>query len=77
MALNWRLAKSLEPAGAKLTGVAMSSIYPLSSMITEKVRAIRFEFYDKTRPPASTMLTFEGLPSLDATFGVEVVAVAQ
>lgn len=71
-----RLAKSLEPTGAKLSDVAMSSIYPLTSFITEKVRAIRFEFYDRARPPASTMLLFEGLPSLDATFAVDVVAVA-
>ena len=39
-----------------------------------KVRAIRFEFYDKSKPPASTLLLFEGLPSLDASFGVDVVA---
>jgi enamine deaminase RidA (YjgF/YER057c/UK114 family) len=70
-----RLAKSMEPTGASLRHVAMSSIYPLSSIMTAKVRALRFEFYDKARPPASTMLLFEGLPSLDATFAVDVVAV--
>ncbi len=70
-----RLAKVLEQKGASMSGVAMSSIYPLSSFIADKVRAIRFEFYDKTRPPASTMLLFEGLPSLDASFAVDVVAV--
>ena len=32
-------------------------------------------FYSRTHPPASTLLPFEGLPSLDATFGVDVVAV--
>jgi hypothetical protein len=37
---------------------------------------VRFEFYDRSQPPASTMLLFEGLPSLDASFGVEVIAVA-
>ncbi len=70
-----RLSKSMEPTGASLRHVAMSSIYPLSSVMTDKVRALRFEFYDRSRPPASTMLLFEGLPSLDASFAVDVVAV--
>jgi hypothetical protein len=52
----------------------MSHIYPLSSGLSERIRAIRFEFYDKSRPPASTMLPFEGLPSLDASFAVDVIA---
>jgi hypothetical protein len=43
--------------------------------MADKVRALRFEFYDQTRPPASTMLPFEGLPSLDASFAIDVVAV--
>ena len=29
------------------------------------------------RPPATTLLVFEGLPSMDAGFGVDVVAVKQ
>jgi hypothetical protein len=38
------------------------------------VRQVRPEFYRKDSPPASTMLAFEGLPSLDASFGIEVMA---
>jgi enamine deaminase RidA (YjgF/YER057c/UK114 family) len=70
-----RLKGSLEQAGASIRNVAMSSIYPLSQSMATKVRELRFEFYDKSRPPASTMLLFEGLPSLDASFAVDVVAV--
>lgn len=70
-----RLSKELEPAGASLRKVAMSSIYPLSGSIGGLVRKVRFEFYDPANPPASTMLPFEGLPSLDATFALDVVAV--
>jgi enamine deaminase RidA (YjgF/YER057c/UK114 family) len=71
-----RLEKELATVGASVKDVAWSSIYPLSNSIAEQVRKIRFEFYDKARPPASTMLPFEGLPSMDASFAVDVVAVA-
>jgi enamine deaminase RidA (YjgF/YER057c/UK114 family) len=70
-----RLKKVVEQAGAKLGNVAMSSVYPLSQAVADKVRKVRFEFYDPKRPPASTMLIFEGLPSMDATFAVDVIAV--
>lgn len=70
-----RLGKALEPHGASLGDVIMSHLYSLSRATADKVRAVRFEFYDKSRPPASTMLLFEGLPSLDASFAVEVIAV--
>ncbi|MEO7143362.1 MAG: hypothetical protein ABI165_07645, partial [Bryobacteraceae bacterium] len=70
-----RLGKALDPLGAKLTGVVSSHLYSLSRSTEFKVRAVRLEFYDKPHPPASTMLLFEGLPSLDASFAVDVVAV--
>ncbi len=70
-----RLKSSLEQAGVSMRDVVMSNIYPLTGSIQQKVRAIRFEFYNKERPPASTMILFQGLPSLDASFGVDVVAV--
>ena len=31
-------------------------------------------FHSGAHPPASTMLPFEGLPSLDAMFGVDLIA---
>ena len=70
-----RLAKAIEGVGAKLSNTAMSNIYPLSERMTDQIRAVRGEFYDKARPPASTMLSFEGLPSLDASCAVDVIAV--
>jgi enamine deaminase RidA (YjgF/YER057c/UK114 family) len=39
------------------------------------IRKVRPEFYDQEHPPASTMLPFEGLPSLDAGFAVDVIAI--
>jgi enamine deaminase RidA (YjgF/YER057c/UK114 family) len=69
-----RLQKSLSQEGGSLRGVAFSSLYPLSASISEQVRKIRAEFYNGGRPPAGTMLPFEGLPSMDAGFAVDVVA---
>ena len=69
-----RLKKQLQEGGASIGNVFWSSIYPLSRTVTDKVRNIRFEYYDKANPPASTVLNFEGLPSLDASFSLEVIA---
>ena len=52
----------------------MSSVYPLTNGVTERIRKIRTAYYNGPNPPASTLLLFEGLPSLDASFGMDVVA---
>lgn len=70
-----RLEKALAEAGGSFKEVAFASLYPLSPSISEQVRRIRSEFYDGARPPAGTMLPFEGLPSMDAGFALDVVAV--
>jgi enamine deaminase RidA (YjgF/YER057c/UK114 family) len=69
-----RLSKDLGAAGGSMKNAVMTSYYPLTGDIMTKIRAVRFEFLDKTRPPAATMLLFEGLPSMDASFAFEVVA---
>jgi enamine deaminase RidA (YjgF/YER057c/UK114 family) len=69
-----RLKKALEQAGGSLRNVAMTNYYPLTNSTIDKIRNIRFDFLDKGRPPASTMLLFEGLPSMDASFAMEVIA---
>jgi len=69
-----RLGKSLEQAGGDLRRTAMTSYYPLATSTIDKIRQIRFEFLDQSQPPASTMLLFEGLPSMDASFVIEVIA---
>ncbi|MGA3241798.1 MAG: hypothetical protein ABSG03_36520 [Bryobacteraceae bacterium] len=67
-----RLKKSLEQAGAAPRNVAYADYYPLSPGLGAQVRTVRGEFFDH---PAATMLIFEGLPSMDAGFAVDVVAV--
>jgi enamine deaminase RidA (YjgF/YER057c/UK114 family) len=69
-----RLEKALTPAGGKLSDVVLARLYPLTSAAAEATRKVRFEFSDPKQPPATTMLVFEGLPSLDAAFGIEVIA---
>ncbi len=71
-----RLEKELAGVGASVKQVAWSSIYPLSGAMAEEVKKIRFEYYDAARPPACTLLSFEGLPSLDASFAVDAIAVS-
>jgi enamine deaminase RidA (YjgF/YER057c/UK114 family) len=70
-----RLAKSLEQAGASYNRVAVASVYPLSRSIADLVRKVRPESLSAERPPAGTMLPFQGLPSLDASFALDVIAV--
>jgi enamine deaminase RidA (YjgF/YER057c/UK114 family) len=69
-----RLEKAMNPVGGKLSDVVSTRFYPLTSAAAEATRKVRFEFYDAKKPPASTLLIFEGLPSLDALLGLEVVA---
>jgi enamine deaminase RidA (YjgF/YER057c/UK114 family) len=71
-----RLEKTLAGEGTSLKQAVMLNTYPLSPLLADLVRKVRFDYLDSARPPASTMLPFEGLPSMDAAFGLEVVALA-
>jgi enamine deaminase RidA (YjgF/YER057c/UK114 family) len=70
------LHQFLKYFGGSIKQVAMSNLYPASQEATDLVRRIRFDFYDRDRPPASTMMTFEGLAD-NASFGLSVIAVKQ
>jgi enamine deaminase RidA (YjgF/YER057c/UK114 family) len=70
-----RLEKALEQFHSSLRQAAMVHFYPLSQSLAEQVRKVRVDFVDKARPPAATMLPFEGLTSMDAGFAVDAVAV--
>lgn len=69
-----RLGKVLQESGSSYERVAQASFYPISMALAEKIWTLGFEFIDKSRPPAATMAEFEGLPSLEATFAIDVVA---
>lgn len=70
-----RLGRALSASNARFVHVVMSHLYLTYGELATKVRAVRAGFYNDAHPPASTMLPFEGLPSLDASFGMDVVAV--
>lgn len=72
-----RLRKALEPLSVTYKDVFWSSAYPLTRPVEEKVHAMQQEFFDRSQPPAGTMLLFEGLPSLDATMAMDVIAAAR
>jgi enamine deaminase RidA (YjgF/YER057c/UK114 family) len=69
-----RLKRALISNHARFDHVAMSSVYVTSRAVADKVRAVRTGYYSPEHPPASTLLPFEGLPSLDASFGIDLVA---
>jgi len=69
-----RLGKALEQAGVSRASVVFAHYYPLSPSIAAQVRKIGTGFFDASHPPAGTMLLFEGLPSMDAGFAVDLVA---
>jgi len=70
-----RLQKDLDTVHASLKDTVVAHMYALSHPVAGQVAQIRFDFYDRDRPPAGTILQLEGLPSMDATFAVDVVAV--
>ena len=72
-----RLGKALGSADARFDGVVMSHFYLTSGGLLAKLRAVRAGYYNAKNPPATTLLSFEGLPSLDAQMGLEVIAVAE
>jgi len=69
-----RLLKEIGVLGASGKDVFWSSVYPLTRPVGDTIRAVRFHYFDQGRPPASTFLVFEGLPSLDASMAIEVMA---
>jgi len=70
-----RVEKGLEQAGVSMRDVAFAYFYPLAAGIAVQVRKVRGEFFDPAHPPASSLLLFEGLPSMNAGFAMDVVAV--
>ena len=70
-----RVERVLQQAGVSMRDVAFAHFYPLAGGITVQVQKVRGEFFDPARPPASSLLLFEGLPSMNAGFAIDVVAV--
>jgi enamine deaminase RidA (YjgF/YER057c/UK114 family) len=69
-----RLEKALEPFGVSLQDTVSSTLYGLSAEIAERTRSIATGFLPA--PPGVTLIV-EGLPSLDASVAIEVVAASR
>ena len=69
-----RLEKTLESASSSLRQCVLLNVYPLSPQIASLVAKVRGEFLDAARPPAGVAAPYEGLPSLDAAFALEAIA---
>lgn len=69
-----RISKALEQAGSTPDGIFVLNTYPLSWAVADRLRKSGPEFHGKDARPAGTMLVCEGLPSIDASFAVEVMA---
>jgi len=65
----------LEQVGASTADLAFTHYYPLSAGIAAQVRKVRAEFFNTAHPPAGSMLLFESLPSMDAGFAMDMVAI--
>ena len=68
-----RLQRDIGGANGDLRRTVMAHYYLLSGSVSPLVRKVRGEFQGAALP-ASTMLGFEGLPSMDAAFAMDVVA---
>jgi hypothetical protein len=66
-----RLARELQSLGVANRDVFWVSAYPLTRPLEGKVRTMQQEFFSHA---AGTTLLFEGLPSLDATMALDVMA---
>jgi enamine deaminase RidA (YjgF/YER057c/UK114 family) len=69
-----RLDKSLQPLGVGSPDVVYSRFYPLTRTVEEKLRATQKQVFPQA---ADSMLRIEGLPSVDASMAVEVIAVGK
>jgi enamine deaminase RidA (YjgF/YER057c/UK114 family) len=72
-----RMNRVLEPAKASWKSVAEVRFYPLAPSISKQIARVRDEFIDRASPPAISMAPIEGLPSIDASFAMDAIAVVR
>src|SRR5205823_2473573 len=65
-----RLVKALEATGVAARDVAYARYYPLAEPLAAQVRKLRGAFFPSA---ANSIVLFEGLSSMDAGFGMDVV----
>jgi enamine deaminase RidA (YjgF/YER057c/UK114 family) len=69
-----RLGRVLATFQSGFDRIAVSSLYLTSAGLAQKIRDVRGGFY-LANSPASTLLPFEALPSIDGSFAADLVAI--
>lgn len=72
-----RMNKVLEPARASWKSVAEVRFYPVAASFVKQIIRVRDDFLDRANPPAISIVPIEGLPSINASFAMDAVAVMQ
>jgi enamine deaminase RidA (YjgF/YER057c/UK114 family) len=72
-----RLEKTLAASKTRLDRVVMAHLYITASGLSSRVLAIQSAHSNPAHPPAIALVPFESLPSLDALFGIDVIAVPE
>lgn len=70
-----RLGRTLEGMQTSYSKVVAVWFYPLADDVAEKIRERQKDFLPKDHPPVVSSILMEGLPSLDASFAAEVIAI--
>jgi enamine deaminase RidA (YjgF/YER057c/UK114 family) len=69
-----RLEKALAAAHIKPAHIVYAQYYPLTRGMLERIAKIQTEFFSKSQATPATAIVVEGLPSVDASFAMDVVA---
>ena len=72
-----RMNKILDPVHASWKSVVEVRFYPLAASIVKQIERVRVDFLNRANPPAISMAPIEGLPSIDASFAMDAIAVVQ
>jgi enamine deaminase RidA (YjgF/YER057c/UK114 family) len=70
-----RMNRVLEPAKASWKTVVEVRFYPLAPSIVKQIMRVRDDYLDRANPPAISMVPVEGLPSIDASFAMDAMAI--
>jgi len=71
-----RMNKVLEQVKASWKSVVEVRFYPLAPSIVKQIGRVRGDYLDNANPPAISMTPIEGLPSIDASFALDAIAIA-
>ena len=69
-----RLQKALESLGVSYQDVLFSNVYALTRSVSDNTAKVAAEFFPQQTIRTGTTVMVEGLPSLDASMAVEVIA---